>query len=397
MSHTPQHRNTPRLRFPEFKGAWEESDLHLHLVEYKKRVAAPTSLPILSSSREGLKLQKDYYNNREISNDGEYGTVPYGYFTYRHMSDDSQFKFNINYLCKEGAVSKEYPVFTTINMDSTFLLLKLNNSASFQKFAAAQETGGTRTRLYFRKLQQWKTLFPTLPEQQKIAAFLTAVDAKIVAEQQRQALLQRYKKGVMQKLFTQTLRFTQDDGTPFPDWEEKRLGEIAKVFSGGTPTSTNRQYYNGCIPFIKSGEIGQTSTEQSINEMALDQSSAKMIKRGDLLMALYGANSGETAISKIDGAINQAILCIQSKHNIVYIFQYLNFSKEYIKSTFLQGGQGNLSAEIIKSLKITLPHLTEQQKIADHLTALDTQISAATTHITTLQTFKKGLLQQLFV
>ena len=63
----------------------------------------------------------------------------------------------------------------------------------------------------------------------------------------------------------------------------------------------------------------------------------------------------------------------------------------------MQGGQGNLSAEIIKSLKITLPHPSEQQKIADYLTALDTQITAATTHITTLQTFKKGLLQQLFV
>lgn len=95
------------------------------------------------------------------------------------------------------------------------------------------------------------------------------------------------------------------------EWEERKLGEISESYSGGTPIAGNKTYYAGNIPFIRSGEINDDSTELYITEYGLNKSSAKMVSRGDILYALYGATSGEVGISKIDGAINQAILAIK--------------------------------------------------------------------------------------
>ncbi len=104
------------------------------------------------------------------------------------------------------------------------------------------------------------------------------------------------------------------NNSAFPtDWKVMKFRDIAKFYSGGTPLTSQPKYYTGEIPFIKSGEIYYDKTEQFLSDDGLNNSSAKMVDKGDLLYALYGANSGEVAISKIKGAINQAILCI--KHN----------------------------------------------------------------------------------
>ncbi len=181
------------------------------------------------------------------------------------------------------------------------------------------------------------------------------------------------------------------------EWREVRLGEICEFFSGGTPSTTKNEYWKGNIPFIKSGEISQEETSQFINKEALKNSSAKLIKKGDLLLALYGATSGEVAISKINGAINQAILCIRSKYlNTYFLYFYFLKEKKKIIKKYTQGGQPNLSAKIIKSLKIKLPPtLEEQQKIADFLSAIDNKIELQTKKIEKLKEYKKGLMQKL--
>jgi type I restriction enzyme S subunit len=192
------------------------------------------------------------------------------------------------------------------------------------------------------------------------------------------------------------LRFKNDEEQNFPDWEEKKLGEISTFFSGGTPVTTNKEFYVGEIPFIKSGEIKKDKTAQFISEAGLKNSSAKMVLKGDLLYALYGATSGEVAISKIEGAINQAVLCIRSKLNTYFLMSYFLREKEDILQTYLQGGQGNLSAEIVKSLNVPVPSQDEQNKIANFLSAVDEKISQLTKKHELLNQYKKGVMQKIF-
>ncbi len=180
-------------------------------------------------------------------------------------------------------------------------------------------------------------------------------------------------------------------------WSVKKLGNIVDTFSGGTPLAEEASYYdNGSIPFIRSGEIYQDFTELFITEKGLQESSAKMVNRGDLLFALYGATSGEIAISQIEGAINQAILCIRPKEdNVHYLKNSLILLKDRILHKYLQGGQGNLSAEIVKSLKLLFPPLPEQEKIAEILGTWDVAIEKLSGLIEQKKLLKKGLMQKL--
>ncbi len=179
-------------------------------------------------------------------------------------------------------------------------------------------------------------------------------------------------------------------------WETVPIGDSCESFSGGTPTTTQKDYYGGDIPFIRSAEIGAKSTELHLTKKGLFNSAAKMVRKGDVLIALYGANSGDVATAKTDGAINQAILCLRSSGSNRFLYQTLQSLKKWIVSTYLQGGQGNLSGEIVKSIRIRLPKLPEQRKIADCLSSLDELIAAQAQKIAALKAHKKGLLQQLF-
>ncbi|OPZ15480.1 MAG: EcoKI restriction-modification system protein HsdS [Bacteroidetes bacterium ADurb.BinA261] len=189
-------------------------------------------------------------------------------------------------------------------------------------------------------------------------------------------------------------RFKEFEGNG--EWEEKALGEVFTSFSGGTPSTTQKIYYGGNIPFIRSAEINKTSTELFLTELGLKNSSAKMVSKGDLLVALYGANSGDVAISKIDGAINQAILCLKSEFSNTFIYHFLSGKKDWIVSKYIQGGQGNLSGEIVKSISVLFPTTQEQQKIAACLSSLDEVIAGESQKLELLKEHKKGLLQNLF-
>ena len=193
------------------------------------------------------------------------------------------------------------------------------------------------------------------------------------------------------------LRFKDVAGCEFPKLETRKLKNICHFFSGGTPSSKNKSFYNGNIPFIRSAEIYGNHTELFLTEAGLKASSAKMVNVGDILYALYGANSGEVAISKIKGAINQAILCIRPDNmNKEYLCNYLYFKKRKIVATLLQGGQGNLSGELVKSIHVPVPSLPEQQKIANFLTTVDRQIDIQSQRVEAMKNRKKGFLQKIF-
>ena len=187
------------------------------------------------------------------------------------------------------------------------------------------------------------------------------------------------------------LRFPEFTG----EWEKCKLSKVCSFFSGGTPPSSNKEYYNGNIPFIRSGELHNDETELFITKEGLDNSAAKMVEVGDLLLALYGATSGDIAISKIKGAINQAILCIRTKQNKKFVESVWNKHVARLLQTYLQGGQGNLSADIVKNIPFYFTNIEEQNKLARFISLLDQRIAAQNKIIEKLQSLIKGLAAQL--
>ena len=189
------------------------------------------------------------------------------------------------------------------------------------------------------------------------------------------------------------MRFPEFSG----EWEKCKLGEICKFFSGGTPSTSNKEYYNGDIPFIRSGEIHFGFTELKISKEGLNNSSAKIIKKGDLLLALYGATSGDIAISKIEGAINQAILCIRTKYDKVFLKSAWEKHSNKILKAYLQGGQGNLSADIIKKIKFSFPLIDEQIKLSTFISLIDERIQTQKKIIEDLKKLKSEISKRILL
>ena len=182
------------------------------------------------------------------------------------------------------------------------------------------------------------------------------------------------------------------------EWKEKLIGDISDSFSGGTPNAHEPSYYGGKIPFIRSGEIGSNKTELFLTDKGYQNSSAKIVEKGTLLYALYGATSGEVAISNINGAINQAILAIypHKGYDSVFMHYWLKANKKDIISTYLQGGQGNLSGELVKSIKILFPNLAEQQSLGSFFSSFDRLLSDHHRRLENLRRVKKSMLQKMF-
>ena len=190
------------------------------------------------------------------------------------------------------------------------------------------------------------------------------------------------------------IRFKGFDG----EWETSKLGDFSSSFSGGTPPVGISDYYGGDIPFIRSGEIHEKKTALFITLAGLKNSSAKIIDKGTLLYALYGATSGEVAISQLKGAINQAILAIFPNKMVDkrFLAHFLQSHKEKIVGELLQGGQGNLSGALVKGITVMCPKLSEQNAIADYIDSVDAQISASASRIASLKQIKAGSLQAMF-
>ena len=242
---------------------------------------------------------------------------------------------------------------------------------------------------------------PSVEEQAQIGVLFSQLDNLITLHQRKYDKLVIFKKSMLEKMFPK-------DGESVPEirfagftdpWEQRKLGELALTYSGGTPSAGNSAYYGGEIPFIRSAEIDCDSTELSLTVAGLNNSSAKLVDKGMVLYAMYGATSGEVAISKIKGAINQAILAMDASDMAAnrFIAYWLRRQKKSITETFLQGGQGNLSGAIIKELGIPQPSLDEQRQIGSFFSNLDDLITLHQRKLELLQNIKKSLLDKMFV
>lgn len=190
------------------------------------------------------------------------------------------------------------------------------------------------------------------------------------------------------------IRFREYEG----EYNLDKIGNLTDSYSGGTPSAGCSEYYGGKIPFIRSGEIHNDKTGLFLTEIGYSASSAKMVEKGAILYAMYGATSGEVDVCKIKGAINQAILAINPQNDIdsYFLIYLLQNKKKSIISTFLQGGQGNLSGSMIKNITIEYPDIIEQQQIAAYFKSLDVLIQSTTKKIASLKQLKSASLISMF-
>lgn len=190
-----------------------------------------------------------------------------------------------------------------------------------------------------------------------------------------------------------------------PNWSWVKLGDVCYTTSGGTPSRGNSKYFNGRIPWVKSGELDKgliLDTEEKISEEALKNSSAKLFPKGTLLIALYGATIGKLAFLGIEAATNQAVCGIYKNENIKsnFLFNFLSFKKQYLVKQSIGGAQPNISQGILKNLEIPLPPPPEQKKIVEKIeelfSGLDDGVSSLKKAKEQIRLYRQSVLASAF-
>ena len=401
----------PKLRFKDNQGRDYPDKIVKRIesliLEYKEKVDANSNLPILTSSKQfGIEFQEDHFAGKQRHDIEGYNVLPKNYCTYRNRSDGLDFKFNINTICEKGIISKFYPVFKGNNCNLYFLKTLLNNDPATLRKIAYTAKGTSQKVLSITDLKKITVTIPTLPEQEKIADFLSNYDRMIDVQSQRVEAMKTRKKGLLQKIFSQEIRFKDDHGQDFPEWKSKKLGESTYIERGGSPRPISK-YITGDSNGINWIKIGDAPVEgnviTSVKEKIISEGVPKSRKvfKGDLILS-NSMSYGRPYLLAVDGCIHDGWLLIRNDKNIFDIrFLMQELASQYVKAQYdrlsNQGVVSNLNKELVKSVFIKIPSLPEQRKIADFLTAVDTQIEVEEKRLETMKTIKKGLLQQMFI
>jgi type I restriction enzyme S subunit len=236
-------------------------------------------------------------------------------------------------------------------------------------------------------------------EQTRIANFLSLIDEKITLLKEKKADLQEYKKGIMQKIFSQEIRFKDDNEQEFEEWVEKTLGEIGDIVTGKTPDTTNLALWNGDIQFITPTDIKENNKYQIEVERFVAKTDKLKILPAKSIIFTCIASIGKMCMSIKPCITNQQInsLIPFDNYNNEFIYYSILFITPKIKST-----QANTTLPIINKtefskFKISIPCLKEQTRIATFLSAIDEKIELVSNQIDDTLEYKKGLLQQMFV
>ena len=277
-----QIKNIPELRFPEFEGEWVEQRLEKLFAEFKScqnitasQIKGKGAYPVYGGN--GLRGFCDKYTH-----EGDYFLI----------GRQGALCGNIN-KSKGRAFFSEHAIACKANDENnTEWLAQRLEYYNLNRLSESSAQPG----LSVNKLLRFKLTVPLKPEQTKIANFLTAIDKRINLLQKKKAELEQYKKGLMQKLFSQEIRFKQDDGSDFPDWEDKKLGEVADIVVGGTPSTTKKEYWGGNIGWIGSGELKNNHIKNPtkyITELGLKKSSTHLMPKNTVVLAMTGATLGK--------------------------------------------------------------------------------------------------------
>ncbi len=244
---------------------------------------------------------------------------------------------------------------------------------------------------------------PQNPEQQKIASFLTAIDTKLTQLKQKKSLLEQYKKGVIQKIFSQEIRFKDENGAEYPKWEKKKLSDIADKIMYGMNAAAIA--YDGENKYVRITDIDENSRAFIPNPLTSPDGVIEekyKLKESDILFTRTGASVGKSYLyNRNDGNLLFAGFLI--KFSIINGNPYFIFSQtllesynKWIQLMSMRSGQPGINAEEYKSFSIKFPCLAEQTKIANFLSALDEKINHCQLQIEKMVKYKKGLLQKMF-
>lgn len=378
-------QNKPKLRFKEFNDEWREDKLcNLFLINAGGDIDSSHC-----SSEKTEKFCYPIYANA-LTNNGLYG-----------YSDIYKVKGHTITVTGRGdvghATPRKEPYYPIVRL----LILRPQHNENVDFFASVINS----TRIFLEstgvpqltspQLSKVKVSYPSTQEQNRIAEVLNKVDEVIAEREEEVKDLEQQKKGLMQKIFSQQLRFTDSNNNPYPDWEDKKIGDVFEFYNGKAHEQEIDE--NGEYIVVNSKFI---STEGQVKKYT--NKVICPLKKDDIVLVMSDVPNGK-AMSKCylieednKYSLNQRICCLRTKDVARFFIYQISRNKYFLK--FDNGvSQTNLRKEDVLKCPIQVPCLEEQQKIANVLSKLDELIEEKKALLSDWQSFKKGLLQQMFV
>ena len=395
-----QEKSVPELRFPEFNDDWKKYKLK----DLAKIQRGASPRPISSHEWYDNKNKKvGWVRIGDVTNSTKYLYKTEDYFSEEGVKKSRFLPKGSLIMSICATIGK--PIITGIdtcihdgfvgfsnldNVNKEFLYYILKNLEG--KFISLSQTG-SQANLNTNLINNTKINIPSIDEQKRIVDILTIVDRKIELLEKKLVLWDKY-------IFSLKCNY-------FDNINVEKIVKFKEIIkkgkAGGTPKSSIQSYYNGEIPFLTINDMTKQgkfikSTEKTITKEGLNNSSAWIVPKNSLLYSMY-ASIGFVSINKIDLTTSQAIYSIILKDNVnqEYIFHYLKNYKRFIHKYIETGTQGNLNSKIIKNIKIKLPSLEEQNYYSNLFNIFDYKIQTLNTKIKQYKTFKKYLLQNMFI
>jgi len=384
-------KNMPELRFPEFSGEWKlEKFDNIFLKKSYKNYQINKSeylsnglYPVIDQGKEKIVGYSNDFD--KTINASENNIIVFGDHT-------REIKF-IDFDCIIGADGTQL-LRIKGNFDLKFFYYQLLNKK-------IPNMGYAR---HFKFLKKINFSYPSLPEQQKIAAFLTAVDKKIELTDKKIKHLENYKKGLMQKLLTGKIRFPEFND----EWRVVRLQDVIKRISTGLNPRNNfklgyGQNYYITIKNINNGKLNLSKCEKIDDDALFLINKRSNLQKYDIIISSIG-NIGEAYLLKsapVNWNINESVFSLKTNNKIIPEFLYYIITNDISKTYFENNSTGSSFKSIkikdLKNMPFDFPSLPEQQKIASFLSAVDKKIELVTKKLENLKAYKKGLLQKMFV
>lgn len=349
---------------------------------------------VLTSSREGLQRQEDHFGSKQRHDTDGYNIIPFGYCTYRNRSDDGKFAFNINTISEKAIVSKFYPVFRFTNANSTFMAEFLNSSPRVKKKLSVLAVGTSQVVLSFEALKAAKFDLPCKDEQDKIAAFLECLNTRIENQRTLVVALKKYKRGLLSQLIAQKKAFDTSG-----EWKTVKLGQIFKE-------RTERAKGNETLLAVTISNGVQQRDEIDLKDNSSDdKSNYKCVYIGDIAYNTMRMWQGASGVSPYNGIVSPAYTIVTpirpDLHNMTFWAYYFKYSP--LVQTFQKYSQGltsdtwNLKFPQFSEIAVTMPPISEQDKIAECLSVFDEHCKCEDEKLQALLQVRTSLLQQLFI